>query len=665
MVSNLECANALRILSIDAVENAQSGHPGMPMGMADIAQVLWQTFLRHNPENPQWPNRDRFVLSNGHGSMLLYALLHLSGYALSIEDLKQFRKLHSKTPGHPEYGCTPGVETTTGPLGQGLGNAVGMALAEALLSAEFNETGHSIIDHYTYCFVGDGCLMEGISHEVASLAGTLGLGKLIVFWDNNGISIDGRIAPWCSEDTGKRFEAYGWQVIGPIDGHHAYQIRDAIVEAQQNKTQPTLINCKTVIGFGAPETLAGTERCHGSALGEVVIAAVREGLGWKDAPFVIPEAIYAAWNASVKGSAEEATWQVTLASYQAQFPEKAQQLQDRLNHPISNALLEKLDVLMQEVEKKQKNSATRLCSQQVLEYLIPQLPALIGGSADLSESNLTHTVFSKAISKQQWQGNYIHYGVREFGMSTIMNGLALHGGFIPYGGTFLTFLDYARNAVRLACLMKLGVIFIYTHDSIGLGEDGPTHQPIEHLNLLRTTPNMSVWRPCDATETVMAWRSALARTTGPTSLVLSRQVLPHQVKDEKALLHVSCGGYILVDCINPNVIIIATGSEVSLAVAAAKELMQYRVRVVSMPSVDIFESQSLAYQESVLPPSLKARVAIEAGSTAYWYRWVGLEGAVVGIDRYGESAPGPAVFKALGITVEAVVKAVKGLKNVA
>jgi transketolase len=667
MVSALECANALRILSIDAVQNANSGHPGMPMGMADIAQVLWQDFLRHNPQNPHWPNRDRFVLSNGHGSMLLYALLHLSGYDLSIDDLKQFRKLHSKTPGHPEYGRTPGVETTTGPLGQGLGNAVGMALAEAMLGAEFNTPQNTLIDHYTYCFVGDGCLMEGVSHEAASLAGTLGLGKLIVFWDNNGISIDGSVAPWFAEDTNERFRAYGWQVIGPIDGHHPYQIREAIIAAQQNITQPTLINCKTVIGFGAPEGLAGTAACHGSPLGEAVVSAVREGLGWVQEPFVIPQASYAAWDAKAKGAAMEAAWQDVMNRYAEQNPEKAQALQNRLHNQLPQELFENLNALMTQMEKKKQNIATRLASRQVLEYLIPKIPALIGGSADLSESNLTHTVFSKAIAPRQWEGNYIHYGVREFGMSTLMNGLALYGGFIPYGGTFLTFLDYARNAVRLACIMKLRVIFVYSHDSIGLGEDGPTHQPIEHLNLLRTTPNMSVWRPCDAAETVAAWKSALQRTDGPTSLILSRQVLPHQAKDQAMLLNVKRGAYILVDCVDPNVILIATGSEVQIAVLAAHRLAaeNYRVRVVSMPCVDVFESQSADYQESVLPAAIKARVVIEAGSTAYWYKWVGLEGAVVGIDRYGESAPGSAIFEALGMTAAAVINVVKGLKNAA
>jgi transketolase len=661
MPSPFELANAIRALSMDAVQKANSGHPGMPMGMADIAEVLWNEFLQHNPKNPAWVNRDRFILSNGHGCMLQYALLHLTGYDLSIEDLKQFRQLHSKTPGHPEYKCTPGVETTTGPLGQGLANAVGMALAEAILAKTFNREQHQIIDHFTYCFVGDGCLMEGISHEVSSLAGTLGLGKLIAFWDDNGISIDGKVAGWFLDDTPKRFEAYGWHVIRDVDGHNHDLIKKAIVEAQAHNNQPTLICCKTVIGFGAPN-LSGTEKCHGSALGFNEVAAAREKLGWKHDPFVVPSDIYAAWNATEKGLARETAWHSRFEIYRADYPTLAAELERRLQGTWASDIKEKLWQFALDVENKKENIATRKASQNALDTLCALLPEMLGGSADLSESNLTYCKVSKAISPHQFDGNYIYYGVREFGMSAIMNGIALYGGFIPYGGTFLTFLDYARNAVRLSALMGIRVIFVYTHDSVGLGEDGPTHQPIEHLTLLRSTPNMSIWRPADATETIVAWTMALQHTTGPTSLILSRQMVAHQAKTPEQVQNIARGGYILVDCESAiDAILISTGSEVSLAVSAAKQLRTegFNIRVISMPSTDVFQSQDMAYRDAVLPPYVKKRVAIEAGSTNYWYSWVGQEGAVVGIDRFGESAPGATAFETLGLTVEAVILKMK------
>lgn len=661
MPSPFELANAIRALSMDAVQKANSGHPGMPMGMADIAEVLWNEFLQHNPKNPAWVNRDRFILSNGHGCMLQYALLHLTGYDLSIEDLKQFRQLHSKTPGHPEYKFTPGVETTTGPLGQGLANAVGMALAEAILAKTFNREQHQMIDHFTYCFLGDGCLMEGISHEVSSLAGTWGLGKLIAFWDDNGISIDGKVDGWFLDDTPKRFEAYGWQVIRNVDGHNREMIKKAIVEAQANAHQPTLICCKTVIGFGAPN-LSGTEKCHGSALGVNEVQAAREKLGWQHEPFVIPNDIYEAWNATEKGLQRETAWQTRFEAYRAEYPGLAAELERRLQGTLITDIKEKLWQFTLEVENKKANIATRKASQNALDTLCALLPEMLGGSADLSESNLTHCKVSKAIRPHQFDGNYIYYGVREFGMSAIMNGIALHGGFIPYGGTFLTFLDYARNAVRLSALMGIRVIYVYTHDSVGLGEDGPTHQPIEHLTILRSTPNMSIWRPCDATETAVAWTMALQHTTGPTSLLLSRQMLPHQAKTLEQVQNIARGGYVLIDCGSAmDVILISTGSEVSLAVLAAQQLQAegLNIRVVSMPSTDVFQSQNAVYRDAVLPPHVKKRVAIEAGSTHYWYAWVGQEGAVVGIDRFGESAPGAAVFEALGLTVDAVISKIK------
>lgn len=697
MQSRRTLANAIRALSMDAVQKANSGHPGMPMGMADIAEVLWNDFLRHNPRNPNWMNRDRFILSNGHGSMLHYSLLHLTGYDLSIEDLKQFRQLHSKTPGHPEFGITPGIETTTGPLGQGFGNAVGMALAEQLLAAEFNTETDKLIDHYTYCFVGDGCLMEGISHEVGSLAGTLGLGKLIIFWDNNGISIDGKVADWFLDDTAKRFQSYHWHVIPDVDGHDSNQIKQAILAAQQETKKPTLICCKTVIGYGAPN-LEGTEKTHGAALGEVEVLAARQKLAWEYPPFEIPAEIYKAWNAVSKGALFEREWQQKFEQYAARLPERALELNRRIAGKLPSDFHEKLHTYIHETQQKfdqkyehnslQKSEtvATRKASQKTLEILVPMLPELFGGSADLSESNLTHTKFSKAIKPHHFLGNYLYYGVREFGMSAMMNGMALYKGFIPYGGTFLTFLDYARNAVRMAALMKQRVIFVYTHDSIGLGEDGPTHQPVEHLCMLRATPNMSLWRPCDNTETAVAWQMALLREDGPTSLALTRQAIPHQKRTKAQVDLISKGGYILFDSSfnenedersganfdansdpnfdpNPDAIIIATGSEVSLAMEAAQKVIESDsnicIRVVSMPSFDVFESQTKEYQESVLPNRIKARVAVEAAATLDWYKWVGLEGVVVGIDRFGESASGAKVFESLNITVESVIKAVK------
>lgn len=663
MPSRRELANAIRALSMDAVQKANSGHPGMPMGMADIAEVLWNDFLKHNPNNPHWHNRDRFILSNGHGCMLQYALLHLTGYNLTLEDIENFRQLHSKTPGHPEYGITPGVETTTGPLGQGFANAVGMALAEHLLAAHFNRPGHSIIDHYTYCFMGDGCLMEGISHEAGSLAGTLGLGKLIAFWDDNGVSIDGKVETWFKDNTPMRFKAYGWHVISDVDGHNAEEIRRAIIEARGILDKPTLICCKTVIGFGAP-TLAGTEKTHGQALGEAEVAGARKQLSWEYPAFVIPEEIYHAWDARAKGVKAEAEWSQAFQAYAENFPDLANEIERRWKGILPTGWSESFSRYITETQLKAENIATRKASHNALNILIPMMPELFGGSADLSESNLTHTKYSKNISHLEFQGNYLFYGVREFAMSAMMNGIALYKGLIPYGGTFLTFLDYARNAVRLSALMKQRVVFIYTHDSVGLGEDGPTHQPIEHLGLLRTTPNMSMWRPCDATETAVAWAMALERTTGPTSLCLTRQAVKHQERTTKQMQAIAHGAYVLLDSESPlEAIIIATGSEVALAMEAAKQLKAQgrAIRVVSMPSVDRFAAQEKSYQESVLPPHIRARVAVEAGASAFWYQWVGLDGKVVGIDRYGESAPGAKIFEDLGMTVDAVIKAVSAV----
>jgi len=664
MPTRRQLANAIRILSMDAVQKANSGHPGMPMGMADIAEVLWNDFLKHNPENPAWPNRDRFILSNGHGSMLQYALLHLAGYAVSIEDLKNFRQLHSKTPGHPELGYTPGVETTTGPLGQGLANAVGMALAEKILAAQFNRPGHSIIDHSTYVFLGDGCLMEGISHEVCALAGTLRLGKLIAFWDDNGISIDGQVAGWFTDDTPKRFEAYHWHVIADVDGHDPESIRNAILAAQAVKDKPSLICCRTIIGYGAP-ILAGHHKVHGAPLGHDEIAATRHNLGWSHPPFEVPEDIYAAWDAKARGNSQEQAWQERWQAYQQAHPELAKELQRRLKGELP-AFWQDIAFTLIHSEQDQNNSiATRKASQNWLEAVGTVLPELLGGSADLTHSNLTNWSGSKSVSAEDASGNYINYGVREFGMAAIMNGIAVHGGFIPYGGTFLTFVDYARNAVRMSALMKQRVIYVFTHDSIGLGEDGPTHQPVEHIAMLRLTPNVSTWRPCDEVETAVAWQAAIDNKTGPTCLLLSRQNLRHQKRDLDTLLKVKRGGYILKDCTGlPDVIIIATGSEVGLAMAVAEELKTSEsraVRVVSMPSPDVFALQDNGYQESVLPSHIKRRVAIEAGASDLWYKYIGPEGLVIGLDRFGESAPAEEVYKAMGFTVDKIVKRIETL----
>jgi transketolase len=654
-------ANAIRFLSMDAVQKAQSGHPGMPMGMADIAEVLWNDFLRHNPANPNWINRDRFVLSNGHGSMLLYSVLHLSGYDLSIEDLKAFRQLHSRTPGHPESFITPGVEATTGPLGQGLANAVGFALAERLLAHEFNQPNHEIIDHYTYCFVGDGCLMEGISHEAGSLAGTLGLNKLIVLWDDNGISIDGKVVNWFRDDTPQRFRAYGWNVVNEVDGHNPEAIKNALQAARTEQNRPTLICCQTQIGFGSPK-LAGTEKTHGSPLGADEIAATRIKLEWPYPAFEIPAEIQQAWDAKAKGQVAEQQWLEQWQTYSSAFPELAQELQRRLHKKLPDNWSAVINDLLHSTQKAMPVVASRKASQNVLDAITQYLPELLGGSADLSCSNLTTHKHAKTIMPNELNGNYVNYGVREFGMSAIMNGLALHGGFIPFGGTFLTFCDYARNAIRMSALMRLRVIYVYTHDSIGLGEDGPTHQPIEHLTMLRVTPNVSVWRPCDAAETVVAWQAAIERQNGPTCLSLSRQNLPSYWRSETMLAQIKCGGYILQDCSDfPNAIIIATGSEVEIAVAAADQLTRQglKIRVVSMPCVDVFLQQSAIYRSEVLPETVTARVVVEAGSREYWYQFTGLTGKIIGLHTYGESAPTKDVYAALGITADAVIAAVQ------
>lgn len=650
-------ANAIRVLSMDAVQKANSGHPGMPMGMADIATVLWREFLHHHPQSPSWVNRDRFVLSNGHGSMLLYALLHLSGYDLGMDDLKNFRQLNSKTPGHPEHGHTAGVETTTGPLGQGLANAVGMAIAEKSLAAEFNRPDCPLIDHHTYVFVGDGCLMEGISHEVCSLAGTLGLGKLIVFWDDNGISIDGNVAGWFNEDTASRFESYHWQVIRHVDGHDEHAIRQAIQSARAETNKPTLICCKTIIGYGAPN-LAGTEHTHGAPLGDSEIALVRKQLNWLHAPFEMPDSIYQGFDATEKGAALETAWDNLWQMYQRHYPEMAMEFQRRQQGQLPEALVQQFDEQLLAWQDKKAVMATRKASQQALTLMGPSMPELLGGSADLTGSNLT--LWSKALpfSKETAAGKYIYYGVREFGMGAIMNGLALHGGFIPYGGTFLTFLDYMRNAVRMAALMKQRVVFVFTHDSIGLGEDGPTHQPIEHLAMLRATPNVKTWRPADAVETLAAWQSALTYQDGPTCLALSRQNCPHVDRTTAQVKAIKKGGYVLVDGGDkPDWIIMATGSEMALAlqVATALETKGKAVRVVSMPCIEQFLQQPHSYQESVLPAACQQRVAIEAGASQSWYRLVGNQGHVVGMDTFGLSAPAPELFDYYGFSVEKIV----------
>ena len=662
MSTRQNLANAIRVLSMDAVQKAKSGHPGAPMGMADIAEVLWRDFLKHNPADPQWVDRDRFILSNGHGSMLIYSLLHLTGYDLAIDDLKNFRQLHSKTPGHPEYGYTPGVETTTGPLGAGISNAVGMAIAEKTLAAQFNRQGHNIVDHYTYCFVGDGCLMEGLSHEVSSLAGTLGLGKLITFWDDNGISIDGNVKGWFTDNTPARFESYGWHVIS-VDGHNAAAVAAAIVEAKSITDKPSMICCKTIIGFGSPNK-SGTHNCHGAPLGDEEIAATREYLHWEHAPFDIPADVYAQWDQKEKGQASQRTWNEKFNAYKAAHPALANEYDRRV---IKGDLPEEFETaanaFIQECHEKGDNIASRKASQNAIEAFGPVLPEMLGGSADLAGSNLTLWSGSKGIDTDP-AGNYIYYGVREFGMSGIMNGASLHGGFINYGATFMMFMEYARNAVRMSALMGIQNIFVYTHDSIGQGEDGPTHQPIEQLTNLRTTPNMITWRPCDATESAVAWKAAVQHRNGPTSLVFSRQGLPAMTRNQSQVSDIAKGGYILSDCVDTaDVILIATGSEVALAIESAKKLTELgkNVRVVSMPSTNIFDGQSSEYKESVLPANITKRVAIEAAHLDFWAKYVGLNGAVVGMSTFGESAPGNVLLAHFGFTVANVVNTVEQL----
>ncbi len=661
MSTRRELANAIRALSMDAVQKANSGHPGAPMGMADIAEVLWNDYMQHNPKNPEWPNRDRFVLSNGHGSMLIYSLLHLTGYELPMEELKNFRQLHSKTPGHPEYGYTPGVETTTGPLGQGLTNAVGMAIAEKMLAGQFNKPGHKVVDHYTYCFLGDGCLMEGISHEACSLAGTLGLGKLVAFYDDNGISIDGHVEGWFTDDTPKRFESYGWHVVRDVDGHDAEAIDAAIREARSVNDKPTLICTKTVIGFGAPN-LCGSHDCHGAALGEAEVKATRENIGWHHDPFVIPDEVYAGWDATEKGSKAEAEWNEAFAAYEKEYPAEAAELKRRLAGELPGDFAEKMDALIKEINEKGESVASRKASQAVITGLADMLPELVGGSADLAPSNLTTWKGCTALTSTESDANYIHYGVREFGMSAIMNGMVLHGGLLPYAGTFLMFSEYARNALRMAALMKIGSIFVYTHDSIGLGEDGPTHQPVEQIATMRLIPRMQTWRPCDAVETAVAWKQAVIRRDAPTSLVFSRQGLPHQERNAEQIANIEKGGYVLKDCDGtPDLILIATGSEVGLAMDAAQKLSDKKVRVVSMPCVEAFEAQDEAYRESVLPSGVTARMAIEAGVTSCWYKHVGTQGKVFGLDTFGESAPAGDLFKEFGFTADRVAEEARKL----
>jgi len=656
MPSRRERANAIRALSMDAVQKANSGHPGAPMGMADIAEVLWRDYLKHNPSNPSFADRDRFVLSNGHGSMLIYSLLHLTGYDLSIDDLKNFRQLHSRTPGHPEYGYTPGVETTTGPLGQGLANAVGFALAEKVLAAQFNRPGHNIVDHHTYVFLGDGCMMEGISHEVASLAGTLDLGKLIAFYDDNGISIDGEVEGWFTDDTPKRFEAYNWQVIRNVDGHDPEEIKTAI-ETARKSDRPTLICCKTTIGFGSPNK-QGKEDCHGAPLGDAEIALTRAALKWNHGPFEIPADIYAEWDAKEAGHAVEAEWDQRFAAYSAAFPTEANELVRRLSGELPADFSEKASAYIAEVAAKGETIASRKASQNTLNAFGPLLPELLGGSADLAGSNLTLWKGCEGVSAEDASGNYMYYGVREFGMTAIMNGVTLHGGLLPYGATFLMFMEYARNAVRMSALMKKRVIHVYTHDSIGLGEDGPTHQPIEQLASLRCTPNLDTWRPADAVESAVAWKNALERKDGPSALIFSRQNLQHQTRDAEQIDNISRGGYVLKDCAGePELILIATGSEVGLAVQAYDKLTEQgrKVRVVSMPCTSIFDAQDASYKQAVLPLQIGARIAIEAAHADYWYKYVGLEGRVIGMTTYGESAPAPALFEEFGFTLENIL----------
>ncbi|EGZ6800584.1 transketolase [Vibrio cholerae] len=663
MSSRKQLANAIRALSMDGVQKANSGHPGAPMGMADIAEVLWRSHLNHNPQNPNWADRDRFVLSNGHGSMLIYSLLHLSGYELSIDDLKNFRQLHSKTPGHPEYGYAPGIETTTGPLGQGITNAVGMAIAEKALAAQFNKPGHDIVDHFTYVFMGDGCLMEGISHEACSLAGTLGLGKLIAFWDDNGISIDGHVEGWFSDDTPKRFEAYGWHVIPAVDGHDADAINAAIEAAKAETSRPTLICTKTIIGFGSPNK-AGSHDCHGAPLGNDEIKAAREFLGWEYAPFEIPADIYAEWDAKAAGASKEAAWDEKFAAYAKAYPAEAAEYKRRVAGELPANWEAATSEIIANLQANPANIASRKASQNALEAFGKLLPEFMGGSADLAPSNLTMWSGSQSLTAEDFSGNYIHYGVREFGMTAIINGIALHGGFVPYGATFLMFMEYARNAMRMAALMKVQNIQVYTHDSIGLGEDGPTHQPVEQIASLRMTPNMSTWRPCDQVESAVAWKLAIERKDAPSALIFSRQNLAQQPRSAEQVANIAKGGYILKDCAGqPELILIATGSEVELAVAAYEQLSAEgkAVRVVSMPSTDAFDKQDAAYREAVLPAAVTKRIAIEAGIADFWYKYVGFGGRIIGMTSFGESAPAGELFKLFGFTTENVVKQAKEL----
>ncbi|NDL00630.1 transketolase [Photorhabdus bodei] len=662
MTTRKTLANAIRFLSMDAVQKAKSGHPGAPMGMADIAEVLWRDYLNHNPTDPHWVDRDRFVLSNGHGSMLIYSLLHLTGYGVSVDDLKNFRQLHSKTPGHPEYGYTPGVETTTGPLGQGIANAVGFAIAERALAAQFNRPGHEIVDHNTYVFMGDGCMMEGISHEVCSLAGTLKLGKLVAFYDDNGISIDGHVEGWFTDDTASRFEAYGWHVIRGVDGHNADSVKAAIEEARKVADKPSLLMCKTIIGFGAP-TKAGTHDSHGAPLGDAEIAATREALGWNYPAFEVPAEIYSEWDAKEAGNAKQAAWNEKFSAYEKAYPELAAEFKRRTGGELPANWEAESKAFIEQLQENPANIASRKASQNALEAFGKVLPEFMGGSADLAPSNLTMWSGSKPLNEDQ-AGNYIHYGVREFGMSAIMNGIALHGGFVPYGATFLMFVEYARNAVRMAALMKIRSIFVYTHDSIGLGEDGPTHQPVEQLASLRVTPNLSTWRPCDQVESAVAWKYAIDRKAGPSALIFSRQNLAQQERTAEQLANIEKGAYILKDCQGqPELILIATGSEIELAVEAYNQLIEEgrQVRVVSMPSTDAFDKQDAAYREAVLPAAVFARVAIEAGIADYWFKYVGMNGAIVGMNTFGESAPADQLFKTFGFTVENVVAKAKAL----
>ena len=669
MSSRRELANAIRALSMDAVQKANSGHPGAPMGMADIAEVLWNDYLQHNPANPQWADRDRFVLSNGHGSMLIYSLLHLTGYDLRIEDLQQFRQLHSRTPGHPEYGYAPGIETTTGPLGQGISNAVGMAIAEKTLAAQFNKPGHEVVDHHTYVFLGDGCLMEGISHEACSLAGTLGLGKLTCFYDDNNISIDGVVsgsheAPaWFTDDTPGRFAAYGWHVVPDVDGHDADAVKAAIEQARAITDRPSLICCKTTIGFGSPNK-AGKEECHGAPLGADEIELTRKELGWSYGPFEVPDSVYAGWNAKDKGASAEKAWNDKFAAYKKAYPAEASEFERRMAGELPADWHDRANAFVADVDAKAENIASRKASQNSLNGYGPLLPEFLGGSADLAGSNLTIWKGSKGVARDDASGNYLYYGVREFGMAAIMNGITLHGGFKAYGATFLMFSEYARNALRMAALMKINPIHVFTHDSIGLGEDGPTHQPVEQTATLRMIPRMSVWRPADAVETAVAWKMAVERIGGPTSLILSRQGLSHVQRSTDQIKLIERGGYILRDSgDSPDVVIIATGSEVELAIAAADELTSKgkKVRVVSMPSTDVFDAQDESYRESVLPSACTARVAVEAGVPDFWRKYVGLNGTVIGVDTFGESAPAGAVYKHFNVTTEAVVKAVQAV----